>query len=342
MPTASGDAESYVDRFVEAFAGRAETSSLRLFHLAELAEAGAEVDLRAFVLAQARHLRRRRQHREPVGGVAPARPRRDPGRGRRAGRRPAGISAGMNCRSSRRSPIPSARSPGCRTGSASSRAAPARTTTARPSDVRRTSTWSGPARWRRGTPPRTAARCSSATASSWRRWRPAPTRAPSACTSPVTVWTCSTGWRRRTSPRACRRPLPGLRRRGECERAGASRRAPHVPGQAACCTDSWRRACCCRRAMAARRTLGPPVLIFQSIFSCDGAFLAVVVSSQPLGSESRMILCQALPTCRQRRLVVGQPVAAKRSFTCGATSAYRLLGRSGNRWCSTGGRGCRS
>ena len=52
VPTASGDAESYVDRFVEAFAGRAETSSLRLFHLSELAEQGEDIDLRAFVLAQ--------------------------------------------------------------------------------------------------------------------------------------------------------------------------------------------------------------------------------------------------------------------------------------------------
>jgi peptidase E len=52
VPTASGDAEAYVDRFVEAFAGRAETSSLRLFHLADLAEQGEEVDLRSFVLAQ--------------------------------------------------------------------------------------------------------------------------------------------------------------------------------------------------------------------------------------------------------------------------------------------------
>ncbi|GAW51994.1 MULTISPECIES: peptidase E [unclassified Nocardioides] len=48
VPTASGDAEVYVDRFVEAFAERAETSSLRLFHLSEL----ETVDLRALVLAQ--------------------------------------------------------------------------------------------------------------------------------------------------------------------------------------------------------------------------------------------------------------------------------------------------
>lgn len=48
VPTASGDAEDYVDRFIEAFAERAETSSLRLFHLGDL----AEVDLRAQVLAQ--------------------------------------------------------------------------------------------------------------------------------------------------------------------------------------------------------------------------------------------------------------------------------------------------
>lgn len=48
VPTASGDAEGYVDRFIEAFADRAETSSLRLFHLAEL----AAPDLRSFVLDQ--------------------------------------------------------------------------------------------------------------------------------------------------------------------------------------------------------------------------------------------------------------------------------------------------
>lgn len=48
VPTASGDAESYVDLFIEAFAERAETSSLRLFHLGDL----ESVDLRAQVLAQ--------------------------------------------------------------------------------------------------------------------------------------------------------------------------------------------------------------------------------------------------------------------------------------------------
>ncbi len=48
VPTASGDAETYVDRFVEAFAERAETSSLKLFRLCDL----DEVDLRAQVLAQ--------------------------------------------------------------------------------------------------------------------------------------------------------------------------------------------------------------------------------------------------------------------------------------------------
>jgi dipeptidase E len=48
VPTASGDAEEYVDRFVEAFADRAEISSLQLFHLGDI----AEVDLRAQVLAQ--------------------------------------------------------------------------------------------------------------------------------------------------------------------------------------------------------------------------------------------------------------------------------------------------
>ncbi|WP_182524937.1 peptidase E [Nocardioides dongkuii] len=48
VPTASGDAETYVDRFLEAFAGRAETATLRLFHLHELGGA----DLREHLLAQ--------------------------------------------------------------------------------------------------------------------------------------------------------------------------------------------------------------------------------------------------------------------------------------------------
>lgn len=48
VPTASGDAESYVDRFLAAFEGRAETSSLQLFHLEDL----DAVDLRSFVLDQ--------------------------------------------------------------------------------------------------------------------------------------------------------------------------------------------------------------------------------------------------------------------------------------------------
>jgi dipeptidase E len=36
VPTASGDDEGYTARFLEAFAGRAETSTLRLFHLDQL------------------------------------------------------------------------------------------------------------------------------------------------------------------------------------------------------------------------------------------------------------------------------------------------------------------
>ena len=48
VPTASGDAASYIDCFTAAFKGRAETSTLELFHLADL----VEVDLRTFVLAQ--------------------------------------------------------------------------------------------------------------------------------------------------------------------------------------------------------------------------------------------------------------------------------------------------
>lgn len=46
VPTAAGDSEEYGDRFVEAFAERAETSQLRLFHRHELD------DLREHVLAQ--------------------------------------------------------------------------------------------------------------------------------------------------------------------------------------------------------------------------------------------------------------------------------------------------
>ncbi len=45
LPTASGDAEGYIDRFVEAFRGRAEASVLRLF-------SREHADLRAFVAEQ--------------------------------------------------------------------------------------------------------------------------------------------------------------------------------------------------------------------------------------------------------------------------------------------------
>ena len=45
VPTASGDAESYVDRFLSAFGGRAEPSVLRLF-------SREHADLRAFVAEQ--------------------------------------------------------------------------------------------------------------------------------------------------------------------------------------------------------------------------------------------------------------------------------------------------
>ncbi|MGB0100921.1 MAG: peptidase E [Nocardioides sp.] len=48
VPTASGDSESYTERFLEAFAGRAETSTLRLFHYDEL----DGTDLRTHVLSQ--------------------------------------------------------------------------------------------------------------------------------------------------------------------------------------------------------------------------------------------------------------------------------------------------
>src|SRR3954451_23314633 len=48
VPTASGDHPDMVARFTEAFAGRAETSTLELFHLGEL----DRVDLRSQVLVQ--------------------------------------------------------------------------------------------------------------------------------------------------------------------------------------------------------------------------------------------------------------------------------------------------
>ena len=139
MPTASGDAEGYVDRFVEAFAGRAETSSLSLFHLAELAERGEEVDLRAHVLAQdviyvgggstANLLALWRLH--GLDGIL--------AEAAAAGVVLAGIGAGMNCWFEGSVTDCSGPSPGCRTVSVSSPAAPARTTTARPSGARRTS-----------------------------------------------------------------------------------------------------------------------------------------------------------------------------------------------------------
>ena len=170
VPTASGDAESYVDRFVEAFAGRAETSSLRLFHLSELAEQGEEVDLRAVVLAQdviyvgggstANLLAVWRLHGldEILAEAA------------EQGVVLAGISAGMNCwyeSSVTDSFGPLAGLPdglGFLAGSA----CPHYDGEAE-AHVRRTSSWSAPWCRRRGTPPRTAARCSSATASSSRR-----------------------------------------------------------------------------------------------------------------------------------------------------------------------------
>jgi dipeptidase E len=48
VTTASGDPQEYGDRFTQAFADRAETSTLRLFHLHEL----DGVDLRSHVLSQ--------------------------------------------------------------------------------------------------------------------------------------------------------------------------------------------------------------------------------------------------------------------------------------------------
>lgn len=51
VPTASGDSVDYQDRFREAFAGRAETSTLQLFRYDELPGLPA-TDLRSFVLSQ--------------------------------------------------------------------------------------------------------------------------------------------------------------------------------------------------------------------------------------------------------------------------------------------------
>src|SRR4029450_8538890 len=83
------------------------------------------------------------------------------------------------------------------------------------------------------------------------------------------------------------------------------------------------------------RTLAPPGYILQSIFSCGTAFFALVVASQPFGSDSRITLCQALATC------CGGGASwefssyfSNSAVTFGAISAYRLLGRSGNRWVS--------
>ena len=52
-----------------------------------------------------------------------------------------------------------------------------------------------------------------------------------------------------------------------------------------------------RPSTAARRTFLPPVVMRTSLTTCAGAFFGVVSASQPLGSDSRMTLCQALATC---------------------------------------------
>ena len=67
-----------------------------------------------------------------------------------------------------------------------------------------------------------------------------------------------------------------------------------------------------------------------------GVLLHVVRASQPLGSDSRTTLCQALSDLlRQRARRSSRARSARRaSRTCGAISPYRLDGRSGNRWCS--------
>jgi len=49
--------------------------------------------------------------------------------------------------------------------------------------------------------------------------------------------------------------------------------------------------------MSRRRTRRSPVVIFHSLATCVGRFRAVVFCSQPLGSDSRMILCHAEATC---------------------------------------------
>ena len=159
----------------------------------------------------------------------------------------AGISAGMNCWYESRSPTPSARSPGCRTGSASSPAAPARTTTARPSGVRRTSTWSAPARSpgvRRGGRVRAALPRRRARRGGRAR---GPTHAPSGCTCPGTVSTCSTARRRRASPRApskCATSAEPGRHLRVPQVPGRHRECPQVPGRHAesapkCPVGAW-------------------------------------------------------------------------------------------------------
>ena len=67
------------------------------------------------------------------------------------------------------------------------------------------------------------------------------------------------------------------------------------------------------------------------------------VLRKSFGSDSRMILAQAEATLLgQWPGGVGQSVALEDSCTFGAISWYRLLGRSGNRWCSIWKTGCRS
>ncbi len=48
---------------------------------------------------------------------------------------------------------------------------------------------------------------------------------------------------------------------------------------------------------SSRRTFLPPVVMRTSLTTWAGAFFTVVSASHPLGSDSRMTLCQALATC---------------------------------------------
>ena len=79
-------------------------------------------------------------------------------------------------------------------------------------------------------------------------------------------------------------PDCSVRPRPEAHPERAKGEGDGVLSQAAACDSS-------------RRTFLPPVVMRTSFSTCAGAFFGVVSASQPLGSDSRMTLCQALATC---------------------------------------------